>query len=77
MVASQAAAALLANSSGTGGAAFSVSAGSSGAAAGVGGVRSEETAVLNERDNHTPWPAVLGVFVAIVAFTWALLAMAL
>lgn len=39
--------------------------------------RSEDVAALREYDGNTPWPAVLGVFVAIVAFTWALLAMAL
>lgn len=28
-------------------------------------------------NNNTPWAAVLGVFVAIIAFTWAMLALAL
>ncbi len=50
-------------------------------AAGEGGsgaegrVVSDDAAALTEQ--NTPWAAVLGVFAAIVAFTWILLTMAL
>jgi hypothetical protein len=36
---------------------------------------SDDAAALTEQ--NTPWAAVLGVFAAIVAFTWILLTMAL
>jgi hypothetical protein len=37
---------------------------------------SEDTAALRG-DQNTPWAAVLGVFAAIIAFTWMLLSLAL
>ena len=40
-------------------------------------VSSEPSLDIVNGNNNTPWAAVLGVFVAIIAFTWAMLALAL
>mmetsp|Transcript_41771 Transcript_41771/g.72495 ORF Transcript_41771/g.72495 Transcript_41771/m.72495 type:complete len:219 (-) Transcript_41771:89-745(-) len=40
-------------------------------------VSTEPSLDIVNGNNNTPWAAVLGVFVAIIAFTWAMLALAL